>query len=128
MGGSRATGGAAGAGRRLTNRLGAGARSADGLVKPAPPGVLAPAGIAAFNRRSGFIGLGPVLPGLTGDLRLTYAEGSFLVAVPTLLMGLMAVPGGWLADRAGPARVISGGLALVAFGGGLRAVAPSFAA
>jgi CP family cyanate transporter-like MFS transporter len=102
------------------------ARSADDLVKLAPATVLVLAWIAAFNLRSGFIGLGPVLPGLTSDLALTYAQASFLVAVPTLLMGLMAVPGGWLADNVGPAWVISGGLALVAIGGGLRAEAPSF--
>lgn len=108
--------------------MGTGARSADQLVKLAPAAVLALAWIAAFNLRSGFIGLGPVLPGLTKDLALTYAQASFLVAVPTLLMGLTAVPGGWLADNWGPARVISGGLALVAIGGGLRAEAPSFAA
>jgi CP family cyanate transporter-like MFS transporter len=102
------------------------ARSVDQLVKLVPAAVLALAWIAAFNLRSGFIGLGPVLPGLTSDLALSYVQASFLVAVPTLLMGLTAVPGGWLADNWGPARVISGGLALVAIGGGLRAEAPSF--
>lgn len=95
-------------------------------MKLAPAAVLVLAWIAAFNLRSGFIGLGPVLPDLTSDLALTYAQASFLVAVPTLLMGLAAVPGGWLADTWGPAWVISGGLALVAIGGGLRAEAPSF--
>jgi CP family cyanate transporter-like MFS transporter len=95
-------------------------------VKLAPAAVLVLAWIVAFNLRSGFIGLGPVLPGLTSDLALTYVQASFLVAVPTLLMGLTSVPGGWLADNWGPAWVISGGLALVAIGGGLRAEAPSF--
>jgi CP family cyanate transporter-like MFS transporter len=63
---------------------------------------------------------------LTVDLGLSFAQASFLVAVPTLMMGLMAVPGGALADRWGPARVITAGLALVAVGGGLRAIAPEF--
>jgi CP family cyanate transporter-like MFS transporter len=88
--------------------------------------VLALSWIAAFNLRAGFIGLGPALPALTDDLGLSYAQASFLVAVPTLMMGLLAVPGGALADRWGPGRVIAGGLALVAVGGGLRAVAPEF--
>ncbi|MBW3631450.1 MAG: MFS transporter [Chloroflexi bacterium] len=82
--------------------------------------------LVAFNLRSGFIGLGPALPALTVDLGLSFSQASVLVAVPTLMMGLMAVPGGAVADRWGPARVITAGLALVAVGGGLRAVAPEF--
>ena len=88
--------------------------------------VLALAWLVAFNLRSGFIGLGPALPALTVDLGLSFAQAGFLVAVPTLMMGLMAVPGGALVDRWGPARVITAGLALVAVGGGLRAIAPEF--
>ena len=88
--------------------------------------VLLVAWFAGFNLRSGFIGLGPALPALTRDLGLSFAQASFLVAVPTLMMGLMAVPGGGLADRWGPARVITVGLSLVALGGGLRAAAPGF--
>jgi CP family cyanate transporter-like MFS transporter len=96
------------------------------LVKPGPVAVLALAWLAAFNLRSGFIGLGPLLPAMTADLGLSFAQASFLVAVPTLMMGVMAVPGGTLADRWGPARVIAAGLTLVAVGGGLRAIAPEF--
>lgn len=88
--------------------------------------ILLVAWIAAFNLRSGFIGLGPALPAMTGDLGLSYSQASFLVAVPTLMMGIMAVKGGALADRWGSATMITVGLALVAFGGGLRAVAPGF--
>jgi CP family cyanate transporter-like MFS transporter len=96
------------------------------LVKPGPVAALALAWLAAFNLRSGFIGLGPLLPAMTADLGLSFAQASFLVAVPTLMMGVMAVPGGTLADRWGPARVIAAGLTLVAVGGGLRAIAPEF--
>ena len=88
--------------------------------------MLALAWLAAFNLRSGFIGIGPALPALTVDLGLSFAQASFLVAVPTLMMGLMAVPGGALVDRWGPSPVIAAGLTLVAVGGGLRAVAPEF--
>ena len=89
--------------------------------------ILALSWLVAFNLRSGFIGIGPALPALTVDLDLSYAQASFLVAVPTLMMGVGAVPGGALADRWGSERVIAAGLALVAIGGGLRAVAPGFA-
>jgi MFS transporter, CP family, cyanate transporter len=95
-------------------------------VRPGPVAVLALSWLVAFNLRSGFIGLGPALPALTVDLGLSFSQASFLVAVPTLMMGLMAVPGGAVADRWGPARVIAAGLALVTVGGGLRAVAPEF--
>ena len=88
--------------------------------------MLALSWLVAFNLRSGFIGLGPALPALTVDLGLSFSQASVLVAVPTLMMGLMAVPGGAVADRWGPARVITAGLSLVAVGGGLRAVAPEF--
>ena len=83
--------------------------------------------LVGFNLRSGFIGIGPALPALTVDLDLSFAQASFLVAVPTLMMGVMAVPGGALVDRWGSSRVIAAGLALVTVGGGLRAVAPEFA-
>ena len=96
-------------------------------MRPGPATVLALSWLVAFNLRSGFIGLGPALPDLTLDLALTFSQASALVAVPTLMMGLMAVPGGALADRWGPARIIALGLTCVALGGGLRAVAPDFA-
>jgi MFS transporter, CP family, cyanate transporter len=95
-------------------------------VRPSTAAVLALAWLAAFNLRSGFIGIGPVLPALTVDLGLSFAQASFLVAVPTLMMGLLAVPGGALVDRWGPSPVIAAGLTLVAVGGGLRAFAPGF--
>jgi CP family cyanate transporter-like MFS transporter len=95
-------------------------------VKTGTVAVLALSWIAAFSLRSGFIGLGPALPAMTADLGLSFSQASFLVAVPTLMMGVMAVPGGALADRFGPARAIAAGLFLVALGG-LRAVAADFA-
>jgi CP family cyanate transporter-like MFS transporter len=95
-------------------------------VKPGTASVLALAWLVAFNLRSGFIGLGPALPALTVDLGLSFVQAGFLVAVPTLMMGVMAVPGGALVDRWGPSRVITAGLSLVAIGGGLRAIAPEF--
>ncbi|MFM9107215.1 MAG: CynX/NimT family MFS transporter [Chloroflexota bacterium] len=83
--------------------------------------VLAAAWFAAFNLRTGFIGVGPLIPDLKTDLGLTATAASTLVAIPTLMMGLVSVFGGAMADRLGAARTIALGLLLVALGGGLRA-------
>lgn len=91
-------------------------------VRPGPVVVLFLSWLVAFNLRSGFVGLGPALPNLTHDLGLTFAQSSILVSAPTLLMGLLAVPGGLLADRWGAVRTIALGTALVAIGGGARAL------
>ena len=89
--------------------------------------LLAMTWIVAFNLRAGLMGLGPILPGLTRDLGLEFVEASVLVAIPTAMMGLGALPGGWLADRWGAIRLIAVGLTLTALGGALRAGASSFA-
>ena len=76
--------------------------------------------------RTGLIGVGPILPDVTDDLHLTHTQGSLLVALPTALMGLSALPGGRLVDRFGARAIITIGLALVALAGGLRATANLF--
>jgi MFS transporter, CP family, cyanate transporter len=88
--------------------------------------LLAAAWFAAFNLRTGFIGVGPLIPDLTLDLALSSTAASTLVAIPTLMMGLVAIGGGAMADRWGASRVISLGLLLVAIGGGLRAASDTF--
>lgn len=93
---------------------------------PGPVVVLLLSWFVAFNLRSGFVGLGPALPNLTLDLGLTFAQSSLLVSAPTLLMGLLAVPGGLLADRWGAVRAIALGTVLVAIGGGARALTLNF--
>lgn len=95
-------------------------------MRPSPVVVLLLSWFVAFNLRSGFVGLGPALPNLTHDLGLTFAQSSILVSAPTLLMGLLAVPGGVLADRWGAVRAIALGTALVAIGGGARALTLNF--
>ena len=82
--------------------------------------------LVAFNLRTGLIGVGPVLPDVTNDLHLSHTQGSLLVALPTALMGLAALPGGRLVDRFGARAIITVGLALVAIAGGLRAAASVF--
>ncbi|MEZ4563530.1 MAG: MFS transporter [Thermomicrobiales bacterium] len=95
-------------------------------LRPGPIVVLLLSWFIAFNLRSGFVGLGPALPDLTLDLGLTFAQSSLLVSAPTLLMGLLAVPGGAMADRWGAVRTIALGTALVAIGGGARALTLNF--
>jgi MFS transporter, CP family, cyanate transporter len=82
--------------------------------------------LAALNLRTGLIGVGPILSRLTDDLGLSQTQGSFLVALPTALMGLAAIPGGRLADRFGSRRLLTVSLFMVAIAGGLRAVAPGY--
>ena len=82
--------------------------------------------LVAFNLRTGLIGVGQILPDVTVDLHLTHTESSLLVALPTALMGLSALPGGRLVDRFGGRTVLTIGLALVAVAGGLRAAADAF--
>lgn len=83
--------------------------------------------LVAVNLRTGLIGVGPLLPHLTANLDLSKTQGSILVALPTALMGLAALPGGRMADYLGPRRTITIGLALVAIAGGFRALAPGYA-
>jgi CP family cyanate transporter-like MFS transporter len=79
--------------------------------------------LVAFNLQSGLVALGPVLPALVADLSLSNTVAGALAAVPMLMMGLVAVAGGRLADRWGARRTLALGLALLAAGGGLRAAA-----
>jgi len=73
--------------------------------------------LVALNMRSGLIVIGPVMPGMRGDLVLTATTAALLVSIPTLMMGLTASPAGELADRWGPTRTVLLGLGLVALGG-----------
>jgi len=82
--------------------------------------------LVAFNLRTGLIGVGPLLPDVTENLHLSHTESSLLVALPTALMGLAALPGGRLVDRFGARAILTTGLALVALAGGLRAAANAF--
>ncbi|MBX3070616.1 MAG: MFS transporter [Thermomicrobiales bacterium] len=80
----------------------------------------------AVSLRTGLIGVGPLLPDITDDLSLSNTNASLLVALPPILMGIFAVPGGRLADMRGARLTITLGMIVVVLGGGLRAVAPGF--
>ncbi len=84
--------------------------------------------LVAVSLRSVSIGVAPVLPLIRRDLGISYAEAGILFALPVAVMGLSAVPGARLADRLGTWLAIGISLALLALGGGLRAVAPGYAA
>lgn len=84
-------------------------------------GLLALAWLAAFNCRTPIIGVAPILPRVIEDLGLSHTAGGLLFSLPVLLMGLLAVPGGLLADRFGPGRVIGTTLLALAAAGAVRA-------
>ncbi len=99
-------------------------------------GARAPAGLTtamimayfvAVSLRTGLIGVGPLIPDIREDLSLSNTNASLLVALPPLLMGAFAVPGGRFADRRGARLTMTIGLAIVAIAGGMRAIAPGFA-
>lgn len=66
-------------------------------------------------------GVPPVLPLMQADLGMPYALAGILTMVPVALMGLFAVPGGWIVDRIGARRAVLIGLTLLTLGGLLRA-------
>lgn len=102
----------------------------DSLGARAPAGLttaMIMAYLVAVSLRTGLIGVGPLIPDIREDLSLSNTNASLLVALPPLLMGAFAVPGGRFADRRGARLTMTLGLAIVAIAGGLRAVAPGFA-
>jgi CP family cyanate transporter-like MFS transporter len=78
--------------------------------------------LTAVNFRTALIGVAPVLPLLLADQHLSHAAGGFLFSTPVLLFGLCAIPGGLLADRADPHRLVAVCLLLLAAFGALRAL------
>ncbi len=95
-------------------------------ARPSPARLLALLWLVSLNLRAASIGVSPVLPLIRADLGVSYAEAGLLFALPVLLMGLGAAPGGRVADRLGAWGAIALGLLLLVLGAGLRAVAPSY--
>jgi len=86
--------------------------------------VLALSWLVAVNLRTVLLGVPPVLPLIHHDLDLSYTEVGLLTSLPTLLMGLAAVPGAFLVARTSTRMAVTVGLAILAVGALLRAVAP----
>lgn len=78
--------------------------------------------LAAVNFRTTLIGVAPVLPLLLANEHLSHAAGGLLFCAPVLMFGLCAIPGGLLADRLDPHRLVAVCLLLLALFGALRAV------
>ena len=53
--------------------------------------------VIAMAPRPGIASIGPVLPLISREFSLSHAMASLLTTVPTLLMGLLALPTPWLA-------------------------------
>lgn len=80
--------------------------------------------LAGVNCRAPLFALAPLLPLAMRDLGMSFTLGGAVTGMPLLLMGLLSLPGGWLADHLGARRTValaSTGIALAAVG---RAVAP----
>ncbi|MGI9252831.1 MAG: MFS transporter, partial [Thermomicrobiales bacterium] len=88
--------------------------------------VLAIACVVAFNLQSGIFTVGPLLTQLSSDLGLSGSMAGLLAAIPALMMGIVAIPAGRLADRWGADRTVALGLAIVAVSGALRGLAPGW--
>ena len=81
--------------------------------------------LVALTLRPAIVSVGPLLPGMIREFDLSHTQASLLTAIPTLLMGLMALPAPWLARRFGRDRVIIAALAVLFIATGLRAFAGS---
>lgn len=79
--------------------------------------------LAALNARGPTLSLGPVLPLVQRDLGMAASLAGLATSLPVILMGLMALPGGLLVDRAGPSRALAAALLGIGLGGGARAFA-----
>ncbi|MBI2882147.1 MAG: MFS transporter [Candidatus Tectomicrobia bacterium] len=88
--------------------------------------LLAMAWAVALNLRGSSIAVSPILPLIQTDLGLSYANAGFLFSVPTVMMALFGLPGGWLADTFGMKRTITLGLTALLAGCALRATATGF--
>jgi MFS family permease len=73
-----------------------------------------------------FQSLASAAPILVRDLGLGFADVGFLVGLYMLPGIALAVPGGWLGERLGDRRVVVIGLGLMALGGVLAGLAPSY--
>lgn len=77
--------------------------------------------LVALTLRPAIVSVGPLLPGMIEVFGLSHTQASLLTAIPTLLMGLMALPTPLLARRFGRDRVILVALAVLLVATGLRA-------
>ncbi|MBV9121235.1 MAG: MFS transporter, partial [Chloroflexi bacterium] len=85
--------------------------------------ILLLAWLTALCARITTISVGPVLPLIQADLRLSYAQAGLLFSIPVLMMGLVSIPSGLIIARLGTKWVLVMSLTLLCGGGALRSVA-----
>lgn len=78
--------------------------------------------LLALNLRSTTVAISPLLPFIRSDYHLSFSFAGALASLPLLCLGLAAIPGALMANRAGARSLIGIGLAGVAVGGLLRIV------
>ncbi|WP_216854865.1 CynX/NimT family MFS transporter [Burkholderia sp. L27(2015)] len=69
--------------------------------------------VIAMALRPGIASIGPVLPLISREFSLSHATASLLTTIPSLLMGLLALPTPWLARRFGRNGVLLASLVLL---------------
>ncbi|WP_226945690.1 MFS transporter [Pseudomonas sp. EggHat1] len=87
---------------------------------PSVAGVILCILLVALTLRPGIVSMGPLLTAIIDELGLNHTQASLLTAIPTLLMGLLALPAPWLAHRFGRDRIIL--LALIVLGAAITFV------
>ncbi|HZT44906.1 MAG TPA: MFS transporter [Gaiellaceae bacterium] len=84
--------------------------------------------LAGLALRPPIVGVGPLIPAIQDDLRVSHAVAGLLGTIPVLCMGLFALPAPALGGRYGSRRAIVVCLALIGVFGIGRAAAPGAAA
>jgi CP family cyanate transporter-like MFS transporter len=69
--------------------------------------------LVALGLLPDIVSIGPLLPDMIPEFGLSHAQASLPTAIPTLLMGLLALPAPWLTRRFGRDRVILIALAVL---------------
>lgn len=69
--------------------------------------------LVAISLRPGIVSIGPILPSIIDEFRLSHTAAALLTSIPDVLMGLFALPTPWLARRFGRDPVIVVALVLL---------------
>lgn len=80
----------------------------------------------AFNVRTVYVSVSPLLPLIQEDLALTYTESGLLFSMPLVLMGLCALPVGWMVENWGTKRVVVLAISFLFIGSLFRVFADSY--
>lgn len=83
--------------------------------------------LAGASLRLTILAVPPVIPLIHDDLHLSETEVGILTGLPSMLLGLAAVPGSLLVARLGALSALITGLVVTAIGGALRGSLPSVA-